>query len=143
MIEIAYVLTSLVTAIGSAILGILVYFNNKKSHLNRVYLIMGLNISLWSFGLFICHIYSANPISLISNRLLHGAAAFIPVTYFHFILELLRKVKENKRILSVGYIVALILVILSPTQLFIKGMEPKLWFKLWPAPGVIYPFFLL
>ena len=142
-IEMIYIITSLIATIGSIILGFFVYFKNRSSKINKTYLLMSLNVALWSCGLFFCHLYSSKEISLYWNRFLHAAAAFIPVTYFHFILELLQKRERKRRILFLGYVAALVLAISSATPLLIKNMEPKLWFKVWPIPGSAYPLFML
>lgn len=123
-------------------MGLLVYLQNKDRELNKRYLFMSLTISLWSGSLFLWGISTNPPAALLWAKILHIWATFIPVTYFHFIVELLRLTKEKKRILIVGYIVSLLIAFTANTNLFIKGVEDRFLFKLWPVPGVIYPFFL-
>jgi len=143
LIEKLYIITAFMTGFGSILLGLLVYFKNKNNELNKRYFLMSLNISVWSFGLFLCHISYYREIALFWNRFLHFAAIFIPITFIHFVISLLGKTREKKSILFIGYIYSLILSSFAFTSLIIKDMAPKFYFRIWPIPGILYPAFLL
>ena len=142
-IEKIYIVTSLVTALSSLFLGCFVYRKDTKSLVNFTYLLMSLTISLWSFSLFICHtspdIYQA----FFWNKMVHFWTIFIPITFFHFILYHLGNVKKRINILYLGYVLAIIFALFLLSDLFIVELQPKFDFRIWPVPGVIYPFFLL
>ena len=138
-----YNITSLITALGSAFLGFLVYLRNRRAGLNRRYLFMSLSISLWAYSLFLWGISSSPQSALLWAKVLHIGASFISITYFHFIVELLGLNKEKKKTVIAGYLAALIITLITPTNLFIQSVEDRFYFKSWPVPGIIYPFFLL
>jgi len=69
-------------------------------------------------------------------------AIFIPTSFFHFVLSLLGMVKKHKKILVFAYILSSIFVILNLTNLFVKGVLPRLGFEFWPIPGPTYLPFL-
>jgi len=143
-IEKLYIFSSLLNTLGSSIFSFFVYSKNKKSSVNIRYLIMGLTITFWSSFLFLCHIVNSNSVALYLNRILHIGAIFIPITFFHFILEFLNKKKENRNLLIFGYVFGFIIsIFLLTTPLLIKDIQPKFWFKRWPVPGKLYPLFLL
>ena len=143
IIERIYIVTTLITALGSFCLGLFVYFQNKKKTLNRIYLLMSLTLGFWSMGLFFYLMSPDKVTALFLNRLLHIAAIFIPVTVLHFMFSLSGILKEKIKIVKGSYILCLILTSFVFTPLFIKDVEPKFFFRLWPMPGVIYPLFLL
>lgn len=137
-----YNISSLIAGIGSAALGLFVYFKDRKKELNKRFLFMSLPIALWGCSLFLWGISTMPPIALLWARVLHLGATFIFCTNFHFVAELLGKTKEKRKIILIGYIISIIIAFTAPTNLFIKGVEDRFWFKLWPVPGAIYPFFL-
>ncbi len=141
--QIIYNASSLIAGVGSAALGFFVYCKDKKRELNKRYLLMSLTLALWGSSLFLWGVSSSPQIALLWARILHIGATFIPITNFHFITELLGITKEKRKTIIIGYIVSIIIAATAFTNLFIKGVEDKFLFKLWPIPGVIYPFFLL
>ena len=144
-INIYYSSTGLINGIASTLLGLFVYFKNKKASLNRTYALFALSVSVWSYFYIFWPLTDNKLIAFYSFRLLHLGANFIPVCYFHFILVLLNKVNEKKQrlILNVGYILSFILVPFLFTNLMFEDMVPKFTFKLWAEPGILYPLFLL
>ena len=142
-IEQLYIASSVITSIGSLALGIIVFLKNTKRKVNFVYLFTSLSVFIWSFALIICHLSPNINNALFWNRILHFGSIFIPITFFHFVVELLGVYKEKGRILWFGYFIALCFCLILFTDLFIKGLQPKFDFRIWPVPGVTYPFFML
>jgi signal transduction histidine kinase len=141
--QIIYNISSLIAGIGSAALGLLVYFKDRKRELNKRFLFMSLPIALWGCSLFLWGISTTPPIALLWAKVLHLGATFIFCTNFHFVTELLGITREKRKIILTGYVISIIIAFTTPTNLFIKGVEDRFLFKLWPVPGVIYPLFLL
>jgi len=142
LFEIVYTITALITALGTTFLGCLVYFRNRKGKVNKSYALISLSVAIWSYGLFFCFV-SSGISALYWARFLHIGAIFIPITFFYFVLTLLKIVNQKKKILTLGLIASLILLIFDSTSLLIKEIQPKFNFRIWPVPGIIYPLFLL
>jgi len=138
-----YVLTGLINAITSTILGIVVYFKNRKNPLNKSFALFCLSVAVWSWAYCFWPGAQDRVSALFWFRALHIGAIFIPICYFHFTIVFLNLYQEKKRILKLGYLVAFIFCVFDFTPLFIKDMVPKLSFSYWGVPGILYHFFLL
>jgi len=137
-----YALTGLINAITSTFLGFFVYFKNRKSKINQLFALFCLSVAVWSYAYYFWPGAADKKIALLSFQLLHIGAIFIPIVYLHFILVWLNLYKEKKAILKLGYLASFILSCFVFTPLFIKDMVPKLSFKYWGEPGILYHFFL-
>ncbi len=138
-------ISGLINSITSISLGFLVFFKDYKRPINRSYFLMSLSIAFWSFGYWKWQISFEKIDALLWVRVLATGSILIPIFYFYHILTLLglEDDKKEKRILNLGYILCIIFLIFNLTPLFIKDVLPKLSFKYWPEPGLVYPFFLL
>jgi len=138
-----YALIALINALASSILGIFVYFKNRKQIINKIFALFCLSVAVWSYPYFIWQISTTESAALFWSRALMVGAIFIPICYFHFILELLNKIKQKKKLLIFGYIVFFFFLLVNFTSLFVKGVRPKLGFAFWPDAGILYHPFLL
>lgn len=138
-----YVLTGLINAITSTILGLVVYFSNRRNALNKSFALFCLSVAMWSWAYIFWPGAPDKTTALFWFRVLHIGAIFIPVCYFHFTIVLLNLYQQKKRILQFGYLIAFIFLIFDFTPLFIKNMVPRLSFEYWGEPGILYHFFLL
>lgn len=132
-----------VNAFTSFILGLFVYFKNKKSLLNRTFTFFAFSVGFWSFGYFFWQIAGDSKTALLWTRILMAGAIFIPISYFHFVIYLLNIYKEKRKLLIIGYILCGIFLITDFTSLFIKDVIPKLSFSYWPEPNIFFHPFLL
>ena len=138
-----YSLTALINAITSFVLGIFVYFKNKKAPINKTFALFAFAVFFWSFSYFLWQIAKDPQSALFWSRSLILGAIFIPIFYFHFVIYFLDIFEEKKRILVFGYVLALIFFFLTFTSSMIKGVTPKLFFPYWPEPGMVFSQFLL
>jgi signal transduction histidine kinase len=143
LVENFYTITSLVTAVGSLCLGLLVFHKNKVNLLNQRYAQLSLFIGMWSLCLFICHTTADVNNALWWNRALHFFSIFIPISFYHFTLELLDLKKKKVMLFWFGYAFAAMLAMLVFTPFLVRALEPKFDFRLWPVPGPLYLPFLL
>ncbi len=134
----SYAFSGLINGIVSLLFGILVYFGNKKAELNKKFVILCSVVFVWSFGYFFWQISDNTGSALFWSRVLMIGAIFIPVTYFHFVLVFLNKLKENRKLLTFIYILSFVFLILNFTPLFVKNVEPILSFPYWPKAGLAY-----
>jgi len=138
-----YAVISLINAIVSSILGPFVYFKNRKQILNKLFAFFCLTIAIWSYSYFFWQISTTQEVALFWCRALMTGAIFISVVYCHFILALIKKIKEYKKYLIFGYLIFICFFLVNFTSLFVKSVTPKLNFLFWPNPGILYHPFLL
>ncbi len=143
MIVYYYILTGLINAITSTILGLFVYFKNRKSATNKSFALFCLSMAAWSWAYIFWPEAPDKTTTFFWARALHIGAIFIPITYFCFTITLLNLYQEKKRILKFGYLLAFFFLIFSFSPFFIRDLVPKLSFKYWPEPGILYHFYLL
>ena len=75
----------IIVAVSNLILGGLVYFNNRKSLVNRVFGIWAFSLTLWSINSFLFYVFGNSPsASLLLGRLLYATAVIIVVTLLYF-----------------------------------------------------------
>jgi len=127
--------------IVSVIFGILVYTNGRTKTENRYFTLFSFSVAFWSFGYYFWQTSNNSEDALFWCRLLMIGAIFIPLSYFQFVVSFLRQ--SRKKIIFLGYIVALFFLIFDTSAYFIQRVEPKMMFEFWPVPGILYPFFLL
>ena len=84
-----YSLTALITAITSFVLGIFVYFKNKKAPINKTFALFAFAVFFWSFSYFLWQIAKDPQSALFWSRSLILGAIFIPIFYFHFVIYFL------------------------------------------------------
>jgi len=134
----SYAYSGLINAIVSLLFGLIVYFGNKKAELNKKFLIMCSSVFAWSIAYFFWQISDNAETALFWSKALMVGAIFIPVTYFHFVLVFLNKLKENRKLLIFIYILSFIFLFLDFTPLFVKNVEAIPIFPYWPKAGIAY-----
>jgi len=139
-----YALIAIINAIFASILGLYVYFKNRKRLVNKIFGFFCLSISIWSYGYFFWQLSLEKSLALFWCRVLMGGAIFIPITYLHFIVTLVDKNKEKRKEIILGYLIFIFFFFFNFTSFFVKNVSPKLNFPFWPNPGVVFhPFLLL
>jgi len=111
------------------------YDDDKKS----AFLLVNTATGLWALCLFIFHIYPIPQIFWL--RFSHLAAIFVPVTFIHFVFILLDERSQRKKQLTLFYLVALVLGLLSFTNLSISGVTHKEIMGYHLVPGPVYKVF--
>jgi len=106
----------------------------------RMFALNSFFISCWAFGIYELTVALNGTQGLFWVRWLNAMAAFIPSTFFHFAALLTDTDKDRitRRVLVVGYAMSCLLMVLSPTSLFIRGTIPMPGFYYYPAPGLLF-----
>lgn len=139
-----YALTGLINAIGSLVIGVFVFGQNRKSDVHRRFFLFTLAVAFWAFSYYYWQVASTASAALFWSRSLMAGTIFIPVTYLHFVLAFLRLTKTHKKLLDLSYLLFFIFFLFNFTPLFVNRVEPTLHFKYWPKPGpVFHPFLFL
>ena len=118
-------------------LGVFIIFHNWRDKLNRLYFLIVLATGLWSFSYW-QWLSSNNPTDAIFwVRMLSIGSILIPVFYFHWIVSLLKIEKIQKTAVRLVYILGLLFISISFSNLFITNVTQKLFFPFWPNPGIL------
>jgi signal transduction histidine kinase len=139
--NISYIISSAITGTLSLLLGIFIYLRNRFSDVNRVWLLLSLSISLWSWGIFGRELSFEKSTAIFFVRLSYVGAILILAVFFHFVNCFLKL--EKNRLIVVFYGLSFIFLIFDFTPLFIKDVGPILSFRYYGIPGKVYPFYAL
>jgi len=136
-------LSSLITSILSLVIGAFVISKNSKSLLNISWALVSLCAAIWAFGLFGVVEANTAKTALIFQYILDASGIFIPIFFFLFVLELLGMYKIKKKLLNFFFLLSFLLLLLSFTTLFKRGVAPAFNFNYWINPGILYYLFPL
>jgi signal transduction histidine kinase len=117
-------------------LGIFVFLKNPKNTLHKSLLKLNSAVALWSLFLFFHYISKTQQQALITLKVLHSAAVFIPACYLEFIVNLLGI--DKKRPIRIVYSFSIMFLLLSFLPSFILKVEPKLIFDYYATAGPFY-----
>ena len=138
-----YYITSLLTVITSLCLGIFIIYKNPRNNTHRGLSLLNLSVAMWSLFLFLHYISKNDNFALLTVRLLHIGAIFIPSCYLFFVTSFLGILKEKKKIIIFSFVLSFIYLGLIFTPYFIKGVRPKLNFAYYGDAGPLYIFWII
>ena len=139
-----YALSGFISGIISLILGLFVYFKNRKREINKIFGLLSVSIILWGFSYGMWQISTDKTTALFWTKALSAGVIFIPIFFYHWILVLTNLKTEKKKTLYFGYFMSLLFLVFLPTSLFVKTVEPELNFLWWPKAGLLfYPYVIL
>ena len=142
----SFLLSSLITAITSFVLGLFVYFKNKKSKVNKTWGVVSLSIAFWSFAVFATTTSPEKSWALFTARCVYIGASFIPSCFLYFVLAILNKdqYSRKKLLLILCYLFSIIFSVISLISPFIvRNVELKMGIGYYGNPGILFPFFAL
>ena len=112
-------ISNILTVIFSLSLGIYSIRRRYGDIIIRLWFFLCISVSVWC-GSYIIIMTSVNgEIAHLFLRLVYFIASFIPILYFHFISSFLFKNNKNKKIIFLGYFLALVFIFLSIFSNFI------------------------
>ena len=140
-----YTISALINLITSFLLGFFIFLKNPKKSINISFLFLSISVSVWSLAYFIWQISSQYEGALFWVRILSIGSTLIPISYLTWVLFFLGLNKDKKRIfvLLLGYIISIIFLCFSFSNLFIKDVSKALSFNFWPHPGPLYFWYLI
>lgn len=133
-----YKLSAIINFISSTFVCIVAISNCPKSKINKAFISFSSTIAIWSFFYFFWLNSKSYQSALAYSRTLTAASIFIPVTFSHFGLCLLNKVKTYKTLLISAYLLSLALFMSCFTRLIVIDVKPQLIFPYWPTAGKAY-----
>jgi signal transduction histidine kinase len=135
---------ALINAITSLLLGSLI-FSKKRTSVNMGFVWVCFSVFFWSGGYFFWQISFSEYWAIFWLKFLTVGSIFIPVSFFFFSIVFLNLFKKIifKLFFYLGLIFSIGVIIITPTNLLIKGVEKKLSFLFWPNAGDWYWLMLL
>ncbi|MFH0834679.1 MAG: ATP-binding protein [Patescibacteria group bacterium] len=131
-------ISALVNGLAALVAGIAVYWQKRDSLINQTFAVFCFAIAFWAFGSFWPIVSNNSELTLLSFRVLHVGAFFLAIANFHFITAILGIAEQQKKWIRLGYAIAILLLPLIGTKLFISGVAPEENFTLWLEPGIFY-----
>jgi len=136
-----FVASALLTSTASFLLAIFVYFKGPKKAINQTLALFSLVLAIWTFAQAMTGIVEEKEIVIIWARVQLGAAVFLTPFFLHFVFSLLGKTQENKNILWFSYLLALVLLALDFTPLFVNDVRAIEGFRYYPTLTPVYAVF--
>lgn len=138
-----YIYSGILNAVIAAVLGLVVIFNNWREKINQTYFMLAIATSWWAVNYSLWLASDNAGSALFWIRMASLGSLFIPIFYFHWVLELLKKNKKHQIVLMLAYTASIIVTIFTFSPMFVADVGQKMFFRFWPTPGIIYDFYLL
>jgi len=136
-----FALSGLINAIVALGFGLFIISKDWRSRSNQLFFQITIAVAVWSLGYWRWLSATDAASALFWVRILTIGSVFIPVSFFHWTLNL---IGARKRILlSLSYLIAGLLAAFSFSHFMIEGVRAKLAFPFWPDPGVLYAVYVL
>ncbi|MFA5115981.1 MAG: SpoIIE family protein phosphatase [Candidatus Omnitrophota bacterium] len=100
------------------ILGLFVYFKGRHKAENRLFALTSIFAGVWCSFPFLTNLITDNASALFWARIVYIPAVFVPATFAHFGFI----VSEYKKPVKYFYMLSVVLLIVLPTPLFLKGI---------------------
>jgi signal transduction histidine kinase len=139
-----YTIPPLLSSILFLLLGVSVYWNNRKSIVNKTFLSVCFVTFWWQFSWFILFNIQSEVVANYFVKIGYIGIIFIPIFFFHFFLSFLPKIsKFDKYLLYFSYFLGLIFEIaLFTTNYFISGFYKYFW-GFYPKANFLHIIYLL
>jgi signal transduction histidine kinase len=127
-----------IVSILTLCLGLFVYLRNRRIDQNKIYLFLCLSVFLWLFAVSITlSLMAEERVIDFWSRIVFVGVTFIPITFCHFIVSLL-KLTGYKRFVKIVYLAGLFFMpLLFLTNLYISGVH-KFYWGYYPKAGKFF-----
>lgn len=143
MLNQIFTITTFLIPIFAFGLGFYTIYKNR-SKLAILWFLTSMAVGVWGIGLAMLLIVETRSQAFLCNFILYTGAILIPVLFYHFVSALLFKDQQNKSIISIGYILSVIfLILLYIPPMIIRDVTSQAGFKYWEEPGILYIPFLI
>ncbi len=131
-----YAFAGLLNFLTSFALLIFVFSKNHKSRINQTFCFFAFSVAGWGLSYFLWLITDKSYLAEFYLRTLMVFVIFIPTTFTHFVLTLLKI--DHKRINFTNYLISAVLAVTAYTQYFAYDLEPYLIFPYWLRAGPLF-----
>ncbi|MBU4481864.1 GAF domain-containing protein [Patescibacteria group bacterium] len=107
-------------------LGVFVISKNTKSVVHRVFFLLSISVTIWLIGTFMMFISKTNGQAIFWDRFIYMGVVFVPAFMYHFSV-VWTKIKKQKTLIIISYILGFIFLILSRTQYFVDDIFKYNW----------------
>ena len=115
------------SALFVLVLGFFIFLKRYEFKLKFLFLLLCLTAFIWLFGTFMMLINQDNEaVAIFWDRFIYLGVVFSPILFYHFSVVFCR-LRENKTVINIGYILAFIFLILSRTDYFVSGLFKYQW----------------
>ncbi len=124
-----FTLSSLLPLVGAIFvytLGFFVWIKKIRDPLSILFFCYCFVISMWLFGTFKLFNAQTDELAIFWDRFIYVGVAFIPIFLYHFGL-IYCQVRSQKYVLWFGYLLALIFLSVSQSDLFVKDLFQYSW----------------
>jgi len=121
-----YIILPLISGMFVLFLGLFVLGKNRRSKVNQIFFLFTFSVAIWLFASFIMFLSKTDEQTIFWDRIVYLGVVFIPTTFYHFSL-LFTKIKNQKRLLYLGYFLSFLFLILSRTDYFISDLYKYSW----------------
>jgi hypothetical protein len=133
-----FALSGLVNAVAAIGLAAFIYSRSPQDPRHQTFGYFGISTAIWSFGYFFWQISETPEGAIFNLRLLMAGAIFIPVTFLHHVLYLLKAVDSHRRLITVNYWLGAIFFFSNLTPYFVSAVHPISIFPFWGVPGIAF-----
>src|SRR3989338_5554946 len=126
-----YALTGLITCVLAVLLGVLVLWKGPRSPAARWWTIMCFWVAGWAYWFVQSLLSSSADVAIANLRVADACSSLIPITYLHFTMHFVGRVKP--RVLQLGYGVSILLALTTFTSWYASGAQWK--FGMWWEVG--------
>jgi len=112
------------TAVLAFSLGVFSLIKNPKSSTVRLWFLTSMAVTIWSVGYLKASMSSTDSEAFLALHVVYFGATLIPIFFCHFVADFLYKAKNLKYLLSSGYVLGLIfLILITFTKIMISGAQ--------------------
>ena len=121
-------LLPLLSAIFVLFIGIIVFYKNRKSKINLIFLFFAIANFIWLIGTFMMFISATDQSAFFWDKFIYVGVVFIPSLVYHFGTIFVSKENQKKIVLAIGYILSFLFLFLNiATPFFIQGVFRYGW----------------
>jgi len=122
-------------------LAVMVLYRDHRSTLNRVFASVAAALGVWNLGVFFLRSTEDVATAVLVEKLLHFGVILVPAFYYHFVVVFLEITPRRRGLLISMYALAVGLLALSPTPLFMREVKVTYW-GFAPVAGPVYYVFI-
>lgn len=119
----------------------IIFYQKSRRLANRIWFWMNVLIVFWSLGYATMITTGSFLVATYANHLLHAVAIFIPVMFLHFVSAISKQSERLRWLVRISYLVAVIFVLLNPTQWLLTDVKPKFIFDYVSDAGPLFIFY--
>ena len=136
-----YSVPSLLAAILFAVLGLFIFFNKPRTKEKIIFSILCFQTFFWEIIWFNSFFITDDAFLTYLAKMVYLTITPLPFTYYHFIVSYLKQKNEMKYVAAFYLFSLILMVLIFPTDLYIKGNQQFVWGN-FSNPGPLFILFV-